>query len=29
MYGLINSDNPEQASKEFIAASAFTEMDKV
>jgi len=28
MYGLINSDNPEQASKEFIAASAFTEMDK-
>jgi hypothetical protein len=29
MYGLINADNPEKASKEFIAASAFAEMDKV
>jgi len=28
MYGLINADNPEQASKEFISASAFAEMDK-
>jgi Ca2+-binding EF-hand superfamily protein len=28
MYGLINADNPEEASKEFIAASAFAEMDK-
>jgi len=28
MYGLLNNDNPEQASEKFIATSAFAEMDK-
>jgi len=28
MYGLINEDNPEEASKEMITATAFAEMDK-
>merc|ERR1712168_1314471 len=28
MYGLIKSENPEEATKEFISASAFAEMDK-
>merc|ERR1712002_996701 len=28
MYGLLNADNPEQASKDLIAKSAFAEMDK-
>jgi len=28
MYGLIKSENPEDATKEFISASAFAEMDK-
>lgn len=28
MYGLINKDNPEKATKEMIAKSAFSEMDK-
>merc|ERR1712106_56711 len=28
MYGLINNDNPEQASKEMITATTFAEMDK-
>merc|ERR1712168_1362469 len=28
MYGLLNSDNPEQASQDLISKSAFSEMDK-
>merc|ERR1712002_140376 len=28
MYGLINNDNPEEASKELITTTAFAEMDK-
>ena len=29
MYGLLNSENPEELSKDLIAKSAFAEMDKV